>query len=471
MNILMLKKFIKILSSLFILLFLSLSLSGCKNQEKTSNLNSDIVFTKFSFNTRNSGKSHSAIGNWEVNTNLYCPNLIFDGNPYFIDQKFTKSGNEIIDFPSDENYNCELTIQSFKINNTHYIPKNSNSLFKIKKNNSTKNLFNFVNQIDPNDHKFITGKMNAHSFSLHIFEKVEDAAVFNDIEISFIPLTDPQYVMLKIDNNTRTNENVIINEIDLTDLKTISLQNRSKNDIYDIKYGDNYECIDTVADNEINRRVQTLGNRGRCALVFFREKNIIFSEEKISISIDNASYDFNINITNNNWSLETIDSDRSIRDNLFHTRWNTKTLMNYIIDNSRNNVKKGPFKLIKTKKTNHSNIVVTLANEKNYNEKLDINLIALKKIIIANKEKEQYPINYNPDKKLSCDSTYFEIRYEKNSNKHFLSQPKKKATFIGAFTIIAKNPDFNTLDLKLNFKVKAVFENYKRVQVTIEKIN
>ena len=38
------------------------------------------------------------------------------------------------------------------------------------------NLFNFVNKIDPNDHKFINGKINAHSFSLHIFEKLEDAA-------------------------------------------------------------------------------------------------------------------------------------------------------------------------------------------------------------------------------------------------------------------------------------------------------
>ena len=140
-------------------------------------------------------------------------------------------------------------------------------------------------------------------------------------------------------------------------------------------------------------------------------------------------------------------------------------------DNSSNNVKKGPFKLIKTKKTNHSNIIVTLENEKNTNEKIDINLIALKKIYAPYKPEEQHPINYYPDTKPSCDKTYFEIRYEKGSNKHFLFHPKRNATFIGNFSIIAKNPDYNTLDLKLNFKVKVVFENYKKVQVTIVKIN
>ena len=135
-----------------------------------------------------------------------------------IDQKFTKSGNETIDFPIGPRYNCELSIKSFNINKIDYFPQNKNSLFKIKRNNSNKIFRNYVNKNNYNDHKFITGKMNPDIFSLHIFEKANDTAlftsiytaVFNDIEISFTSLDDPQYARIQIKNNSRSENSIKI---------------------------------------------------------------------------------------------------------------------------------------------------------------------------------------------------------------------------------------------------------------------
>lgn len=307
----MLKAFGIILSSPIIFLYLSLSLSGCKNQERTPNLISGIVFTKFSFNTRNSGNNDSTLGNWEVNTQLHCPRLIYsDGSSYTIDQKFTKDGNETIDFPIGVRYNCELRIKSFNINNIDYNPQNKNSPFKIKNKYSKKIFGNYVNQNDPNDHKFITGKMNADNFSLHLFEKAKDTAiftsiytsVFNDIEISFTSLDDPQFARLQIRDNSRTEGSVIINEINLTDLKKLSLQQRTK-DSNDIHYEGNFQCVDNDAeDNYIISRIKTLNSGSRCALVFKADNST--STSRISIRIDKISFNLNINFKENIWTAE-----------------------------------------------------------------------------------------------------------------------------------------------------------------------
>ncbi|KAB8037575.1 hypothetical protein GCL60_10385 [Silvanigrella paludirubra] len=307
----MLKKFVKILSSLLIILILSLSLSGCKNQQRSPNLNSDIVFTKFSFNARKLGNINSAIESWEVNSQLHCSGLIFsDGNTYLIDQKFTKSGNETIDFPIGPRYNCELSIKSFNINKIDYFPQNKNSLFKIKRNNSNKIFRKYVNQKNYNDHKFITGKMNPDIFSLYIFEKANDTAlftsiytaVFNDIEISFTSLDDPQYARIQIKNNSRSENSIKINEINLIALSDLSLQQRSKNN-NDINYEGNYQCVDNDAeDNYIISRIKTLNSGSRCALVF--KANNSTSTSRISIRIDNILYNLNINFKDNIWTAE-----------------------------------------------------------------------------------------------------------------------------------------------------------------------
>jgi hypothetical protein len=152
--------------------------------------------------------------------------------------------------------------------------------------------------------------MNADNFSLHLFEKAKDTAiftsiytsVFNDIEISFTSLDDPQFARLQIRDNSRTEGSVIINEINLTDLKKLSLQQRTK-DSNDIHYEGNFQCVDNDAeDNYIISRIKTLNSGSRCALVFKADNST--STSRISIRIDKISFNLNINFKENIWTAE-----------------------------------------------------------------------------------------------------------------------------------------------------------------------
>ena len=268
---------------------------GCgKSQKDSKNLKPNISFTQFQFAVTAPKKNSQNIANWRVDTQLKCPGIIVRNRTYSIDKVFTSNGKETIDFPTDE-YNCTLTIKSFELDGIRYNPKNKNSAYILTKQNKPITNYGSYQNNHKTAYKFISGKINNDKFSLHIFEKIETAALFNDIDLSFSAI-DEQYSRFEIQNNSPS-DNIEINKIDSSNLinEHLSIQSRTE-DMIDSKYGDFYQCSDSIHE-PIRKIIKHLPSGSRCAIVIKTENNQ-FGIHTSNMSIKISDIEYNFSITN-----------------------------------------------------------------------------------------------------------------------------------------------------------------------------